>query len=186
MTQRCKPLSAPRCKYGYEWNELSGECHNNRLHGSNLKVDPTPDRLLEPIGALITFVIMGLLLWFVNNRLRRCRRFCCRRETQTDQRINRRRYRSRTSSLGSPRVIHLRVNLESHDSHRMDEESVINVSPNPPRSASSLPPYEFLFNCGASADSQLPPYSSAPPTYEEAMALVKSEKIDISAKFDSK
>jgi len=68
----------------------------------------------------------------------------------------------------------------------MDEESVMNVSPNPPRSASSLPPYEFSFNCGVSADSQLPLYSSATPTYEEAMALAKSEEIHISAKFDSK
>jgi hypothetical protein len=182
MTQRCKPPSALRCKYGYEWNELSGECHNNRLHGSNLKVDPTPDRLLEPIGAIIVFVVMVLLLYCMKKSSYRYSF-----EPQTDQRINWRRYRrSRTSSLDSPRIIHLRVNLESHDSHRLDEESVINVSPNPPRSASSLPPYEFLFNCGASADSQLPPYSSAPPTYEEAMALVKSEKIDISAKFDSK
>jgi hypothetical protein len=68
----------------------------------------------------------------------------------------------------------------------LDEESAINVSPTHSPSASSLPPYEFSFNSGASADSQLPPYSDAPPTYEEAMALVKSQIIDISAKSDSK
>lgn len=173
MTQRCKSLSTPRCKYGYEWNELSGECHNNRLHGSNPKFGLTRDRLLEMIALPIFLVILLLMIYgpgFV---------------PRTHQRINSQR-RSRTSSLGHPRVIHLRVNLESHDSNCLNEESVMNVSPNACSASSdcSLPPYEF--SSGAPSGSQLSPYSDAPPTYEQAMALVKNQNLYISAKSDSK
>jgi hypothetical protein len=62
----------------------------------------------------------------------------------------------------------------------------MNVSPNACSASSdcSLPPYEF--SSGAPSGSQLSPYSDAPPTYEQAMALVKNQNLYISAKSDSK
>jgi len=177
-TQRCKNFGlTPRCRYGYTWSELTHDCLIIR------ETDFTHDKLTERIIGIILFVTTAITLvycvrsFFSLNHTAQCASLGIFDFYRNGRRSDRRSCRgNRASSSRSPRVIHLRVNLESVRNQYLHDQTVVNLSSPTSLPAPSLSPYESSSISASSVSSELPPYSDAPPTYEEAVAFNQIEQ----------
>ncbi|XP_054162418.1 uncharacterized protein LOC128960373 [Oppia nitens] len=187
ITQRCKQSSKEKKKCGldYRWDDSVGDCeplydvrpHDYRFFSAN--------KILETIVIVIFCCVTIALMRFWRNILPQhiwlaSQDGMITEFTHTNRVARRRSSRNALLNRSNGRVIQLRVNLDSDspETQYLSDQTFVELPLT--ASHSSLPPYEVANNISAVTDneSQPPPYSEDPPTYDEAMALSQTNQIN--------